>query len=332
LLDAGIKDVISNVLSLQDIVKDTFRLGSVPRESYILGLAGTIPYLATSISTVYLSWVLNHDGPSQSAFVNSMMMTPQAAHDWLLAIEPIQLGYGAIIISFLGAIHWGLEYAEKQPTTSLRRTRFRYGVGLAAPIIAWPTLFMPWYFALTTQFAAFTAMYFVDARATTRGWAPSWYGTYRFVLTLIVGAAIMLSLIGRARVGDAAPQLSGLAAKFHQTRGEQPYSEKWEKLEQEERKKIKNEKEEAEKRKKEEEAKQKKEAKKAKKDGQQGKDDKAASAGGKAEDKSEEKSKTKDEDDNKSSNDGEEEEDDDKEANDEGSNKDNSNGEKQGKK
>jgi hypothetical protein len=221
--------------------------------------------------------------------VNSFMITPQAAHEWLLAIEPIQLGYGAIIISFLGAIHWGLEYAEKQPTTSLRRTRFRYGVGLAAPVVAWPTLFMPWYFALTTQFAAFTAMYFVDARATTRGWAPPWYGTYRFVLTLIVGAAIMLSLIGRARVGDAAPQLSGLAAKFHQTSGEEPYSEKWEKLESKERKKVKKEKEEAEKRKKEEEAKQKKKEaaeKKDKKSGKDGKEEKAASAGGKDEDKS----------------------------------------------
>jgi hypothetical protein len=26
-------------------------------------------------------------------------------------LEPLQIGYGASILSFLGAIHWGLEWA-----------------------------------------------------------------------------------------------------------------------------------------------------------------------------------------------------------------------------
>lgn len=118
-----------------------------------------------------------------------------------------------------------------------------------APIIAWPTLFLPVEFALTTQFAAFVALYFADARATVRGWAPAWYSTYRFVLTAIVGVAIAISLIGRAKVGDASPRLSGLGEKFHQHRGEEEYTEKWRDLEQKERQKIekrKNEEEEHE--------------------------------------------------------------------------------------
>ena len=35
-----------------------------------------------------------------------------------------------------------------------------------------------------------------------KGWAPQWYSTYRFVLTFIVGASIVASLIGRGQIAD----------------------------------------------------------------------------------------------------------------------------------
>ncbi|KAL7624687.1 hypothetical protein AAE478_006257 [Parahypoxylon ruwenzoriense] len=234
-----------------ETVKDTFSLTDVPKEPYILGLAGTLPYLATSISTVYLSWDLNTEWPTTSNFINNILISHDSARDLLNIIEPIQLGYGAIIISFLGAIHWGLEYAEK--TSDWERTRFRYGIGVLASVIAWPTLLMPMDFALTSQFAAFVMLYFADARASVRAWAPSWYGTYRFVLTAIVGTAIVISLIGRMKVGDAKPRLSGLNEKIHDRRGEEDYTEKWQELEEKERQKVRKEKEEAEERKKKEE-------------------------------------------------------------------------------
>lgn len=87
---------------------------------------------------------------------------------------------------------------------------------------------MPVEFALTSQFGAFVALYWADTHAAKRGWAPAWYGSYRFVLTAITGAAIALSLIGRAKVGDAKPRLSGLGDKFHEkVQGEENYDEKW---------------------------------------------------------------------------------------------------------
>lgn len=59
---------------------------------------------------------------------------------------------------------------------------------------------MPIEYALITQFFAFTFLYYNDARAAARGWAPSWYGMYRFVLTFIVGASIVASLVGREQI------------------------------------------------------------------------------------------------------------------------------------
>ncbi|RYO92847.1 hypothetical protein DL766_006271 [Monosporascus sp. MC13-8B] len=251
-----------------NIVKDAFRLNTVPKESYVLGLAGTVPYLATSISTVYLSWDLNTDFPSQSQFINNLLISHESARHWLDLLEPLQLGYGAVIISFLGAIHWGLEYAERAPLRE--RTRFRYGLGMLAPAAAWPTLMLPVEFALTAQFGAFVALYWADTHASRRGWAPSWYAPYRFVLTAIVGAAIALSLIGRAKVGDAKPRLTGLGEKFREKRqGEQDYDEKWEELENKEREKIRKlkEEEEKEKKKKEVEKKAKEKEEKEKEEG-----------------------------------------------------------------
>ena len=76
----------------------------------------------------------------------------------------------------------------------------RYASGVIAPAVAWPTLMLPAEYALIAQFFAFTFLYYSDARAAVKGWTPSWYGMYRFVLTFVVGASIVASLIGRERL------------------------------------------------------------------------------------------------------------------------------------
>lgn len=80
--------------------------------------------------------------------------------------------------------------------------------------MAWPTLLLPVEYALIAQFSAFTFLYFADARAVVRGWAPSWYSTYRFVLTFIVGASIVISLIGRGQIADKISRLPGPADRL----------------------------------------------------------------------------------------------------------------------
>lgn len=124
-------------------------------------------------------------------------------------------------------------------------------------MLAWPTMALPVQFALTAQFTAFTFMYFFDARATSRGWTPPWYGTYRFVLTFIVGSAILISLIGREKIGADQPRLTGLREKFHKEGHDAQAELKWEKLEEKEREKNKRRREAEEKEKEIEEEKKK---------------------------------------------------------------------------
>jgi Protein of unknown function (DUF3429) len=124
------------------------------------------------------------------------------------------------ILSFLGAIHWGLEWAGYGGFHGYRR----YAIGVLAPAVAWPTLLLPPTYALIAQFFAFNMLYYADSRATTRGWAPPWYGTYRFVLTFIVGASIVISLIGRSEISDKVSSLPSAVDRIrgaNQTMGEQ---------------------------------------------------------------------------------------------------------------
>jgi hypothetical protein len=68
-------------------------LTDVPRESYYIGAAGVLPYLATSLSTVYLAWDINHAHLHGSG----VLFSPETAHQLLAIIEPIQIGYGAVV-------------------------------------------------------------------------------------------------------------------------------------------------------------------------------------------------------------------------------------------
>jgi hypothetical protein len=94
-------------------------------------------------------------------------------------------------------------------------------------------MLMPVEYALISQFLAFNILYFTDARASARGWAPPWYATYRFVLTFIVGASIVASLVGRGQIVDKDHQsMPGPRNKMLELRAGQ-----WEKLEMEEKEK-----------------------------------------------------------------------------------------------
>ena len=122
------------------------------------------------------------------------------------------------IISFLGAIHWGLEFAGYGGHQGYKR----YAIGVWTPAVAWPTILLPAEYALITQFVAFNFLYYTDSRACKRGWTPSWYAVYRFVLTFIVGASIVISLIGRGQIADRVGKLPGPADRVRALRDNQP--------------------------------------------------------------------------------------------------------------
>lgn len=117
----------------------------------------------------------------------------------------------------MGAIHWGLEWAQFGGEQGYKR----YAIGVAATAVAWPTLLLSAEVGLITQFLAFTFLYYADSQAARAGWAPRWYGIYRFVLTFIVGASIVASLIGRGQIADLVSKPDGPAQRLRALRESQ---------------------------------------------------------------------------------------------------------------
>lgn len=89
----GGDDMMGGIKSDFETIKETFSLSDVPKESLYIGAAGVLPYVATSMSTVYLAWEINHAHETGRAF----LFSPETAHELLSTITPIQIGFGAVV-------------------------------------------------------------------------------------------------------------------------------------------------------------------------------------------------------------------------------------------
>jgi len=78
---------------MQAVIRETFSLTNVPRQAYYMGLAGVLPYMATSLSTVYCAWEINHAAETGTGLFLDERLAEQALH----IIEPLQVGYGAVV-------------------------------------------------------------------------------------------------------------------------------------------------------------------------------------------------------------------------------------------
>lgn len=86
-------DMMAGVRSDLQTIKDTFSLEEVPRPALFIGLAGVLPYVATSLSTVFCAWELNN----ATAEGTGVLFDGKTAELFLHVLEPIQVGYGAAV-------------------------------------------------------------------------------------------------------------------------------------------------------------------------------------------------------------------------------------------
>lgn len=175
-----------------EILKDARSITSemaqaVPQPALLWGAAGVIPYISTAGASI---WLARKEHLVSMGLEKSMDV--ETASALLLHAQNIQAGFGAVLLSFLGAIHWGFEFSKYGGQIGNRR----YALGVMPLVLGWPTLLLAPQMALIAQWAAFVAVWFADLRATSAGWVPQWYSTYRFWLTLGVGSSIIATLAG----------------------------------------------------------------------------------------------------------------------------------------
>jgi len=130
----------------------------------VFGLAGSLPYLGTSGLTIYLA---NQAGEAASGVASKI--DPGLAQSLLDQALNIQVTYGAVMLGFLGALHWGMEFASYGGNKGSKRLM----LGIAPVIAGWGTLALDPGMALISQWAAFTGLWYADMKATSAGWSRS---------------------------------------------------------------------------------------------------------------------------------------------------------------
>lgn len=135
----------------------------LPLPARVFGLGGLIPFLAIALAC----WVRPGLGYALAA-------------------------YGATILAFLGAVHWGFALSDG------RAPWWRFGLGVVPALVAWVALLLPVTLGLLLIAAGIAATALTERAAATRGLVPAPYLALRFVLSagaifgLLLGAATQL--------------------------------------------------------------------------------------------------------------------------------------------
>jgi hypothetical protein len=136
-----------------------------------LGLAGLIPFLAAA----GLAWAAPTPGLRAEAL-------------WALA------AYGAVILSFLGAVHWGLALAAPSGGDEAAATPARLVLGVIPSLVAWLALLLPVASGLALLALGIVIIAWIESIAARKGLLMRDYLRLRWLLS--GGAAV--SLLGGA--------------------------------------------------------------------------------------------------------------------------------------
>ena len=117
----------------------------------------------------------------------------EADHPWRGMTILLLKGNGAIILSFLGGIRWGLATGEDNETTPRL-----LGLSALPPLAGWAALMVPDMTGFALLAAAFAAHGAWDQFAVHGGTAPDWFGRLRTRMTMLVTAAMVLAMIAVA--------------------------------------------------------------------------------------------------------------------------------------
>ena len=100
------------------------------------------------------------------------------------------LGYGAVILSFLGGVHWGL--VLRGPSA---RAAGMLAAGIIPSLVGWASLLLPFETAAAMQVAAFGGFWLYEHRVLGPQALPPAYLGLRRWLTLIVCVSIAMALM-----------------------------------------------------------------------------------------------------------------------------------------
>ncbi len=143
---------------------------TIPLSALLLGIAGLIPFIGSSILIVWAPDFLSLG----SGLLHMVLVT-----------------YAALIASFLGGVRWG---------NALNRSEHRHRefiIAVLPSLVSWLALVTPRPYDLMMLIGTFLALGVSDVGLVLSGGAPRWYGKLRVGLTAIVVLSLLTALMGQ---------------------------------------------------------------------------------------------------------------------------------------
>ena len=148
-----------------------------PTSAKVLGFAGLIPFVGCMLAALLAGETLRP-----------------------LALQAL-MAYAAVILSFLGGVHWGLAIAVPRRWDSDESlTSVRLAFSIVPSLIAWAALLMPLRFGMLVTSLAIALVLMLDQKAVREGTCPVWYLSLRLALSF--GAVISL-VVGASAIAGA---------------------------------------------------------------------------------------------------------------------------------
>jgi len=151
--------------------------GKLPGLAVVIGIAGLIPFIVLGLASVTLD----------DAKVATMLAG--------------LIAYGAVILSFVGAVHWGFALAGIPRNIPLKLTRLRLVLSVVPSLVGWAAVLLSIVFgaeaALGLLVAGFVAAPVLEQQGYNRGLTPPRYMWLRWGLTIVVLAVLVTVLTVR---------------------------------------------------------------------------------------------------------------------------------------
>lgn len=138
------------------------------RMAHLLGFAGVAPFVLLALAC----WTVHPD--------------------WLGDFIKGQLAYSIAFLPFLGGIHWGAVLTS--PLLSSAQTKKSLLCGVVPSLLAWLATMLGGY-GFAALIVGFVGAYLVDKHMYLWYRMPPWFIKLRFMLTCIVVAALVLTVI-----------------------------------------------------------------------------------------------------------------------------------------
>lgn len=168
--------------------------GPLPATVAWLGYGGLLPFIALATILIVTGRVTHGGAGMTSAGITGASVEGAGSDGLGLLASRALVAYGAVILSFVGALHWG--FAMTLPNLREQRRRIAFIWSVVPALLAWAGLLLAPALGAALMIVAFLAQYAQDRNLSKHGTLPGWYLPLRLRLTAIACVCLAIAVVG----------------------------------------------------------------------------------------------------------------------------------------